>query len=307
MRTISDDGIPSTVNYQDVVKEMKREFLMVSKGTSKILHRKRISSGDGTLDVMGALNDEDKIGVVKHYFYGKDVDFLISLFSMETSEILLAITGRKLTRIRTAGATALATDILSRKDSKVLGCIGSGFQALEQIRAISQVRNIDQVLIYDLNISRMESLRDIVKKEIDVDVTLQAKVGDNFKNADIIVTATTSKTPVIADHNIGNKVHINSIGSYLPTMKETETTTVCKSRIVAVDSLEETENSCGELVDSISSGCIAKEQINEFTDLVKGDIKIREKAERSNTYFKSIGVGVEDLVIARMIFEGKLG
>lgn len=306
MRTISDDDIPDNVNYQDVVKEMRREFLMVSEGKSKILHRKRISAGDGTLDVMGAMNEVDKLGVVKHYYYGKNIDFLISLFSMETSEILLAVTGRKLTRIRTAAATGLATDILSRKDSKVLGCIGSGFQAIEQIRAISQLRDIENILINDINASRMEQTRDILKGELDADVALLPKIDDNFANADIIVTATTSRTPVIEDRFIGNRVHINSIGSYLPEMMETETVTVCSSRIVAVDSIEETANSCGELISSLSSGCISKEEINEFTDLVKGNIKIREGTARGNSYFKSIGVGVEDLVIARMLFEGKL-
>ena len=152
----------------------------------------------------------------------------------------------------------------------------------------------------------MEQTRDILKGELDADVALLPKIDDNFANADIIVTATTSRTPVIEDRFIGNRVHINSIGSYLPEMMETETVTVCSSRIVAVDSIEETANSCGELISSLSSGCISKEEINEFTDLVKGNIKIREGTARGNTYFKSIGVGVEDLVIARMLFEGKL-
>ncbi|MGC8562821.1 MAG: ornithine cyclodeaminase family protein [Thermoplasmata archaeon] len=285
---------------------MRREFLMVFNGTSKILHRKRISAGDGTLDVMGALNETDKIGVVKHYFYGKNIDFLISLFSMETSEIVLTVTGRKLTRIRTAAATGLATDILSRKDSKVLGCIGSGFQAAEQIRAITQVRHIDQIMLNDLDSSRMQYTKDILKGEVDAEVSLVPKVDSYFKNADIIVTATTSRTPVIADRNIGDGVNVNSIGSYLPEMIETETATICRSRIVAVDSIEETISSCGELIASLSSGCISKGEINEFTDLVSGNIKTREGENRTNTYFKSIGVGTEDLVVARMLFEGKL-
>jgi ornithine cyclodeaminase/alanine dehydrogenase-like protein (mu-crystallin family) len=306
MRTISDEDIPNNVNYRAVIMEMKRQFLMVSEGTSKILHRKRISSTNGTLDVMGAISEEDGIGAVKHYFYGKNIDFLVSLFSTETSEIILAITGKKLTRIRTAAATGLATDILSRKDSRLLACIGTGFQALEQIRAISQIRSIDQVLINDLNTARMKSLKDVIEEELDIEVVLQDKVGSNFSNADIIVTATTSKTPVIADQFIGNRTHISSIGSYLPEMKEIETQTICKSKIVAVDSLEETENSVGEIIDSLSSGCVSKVQINEFTNLVRGEIKIRENAERSTTYFKSIGVGIEDLTVAKMLYEGAL-
>ncbi|MEM0133860.1 MAG: hypothetical protein QXU18_01335, partial [Thermoplasmatales archaeon] len=150
MRTISDKEIPTNTDYLAVIKEMREEFIRVSRGTSKILHRQRISSESGTLDVMGALSQEENLGAVKYYFYGKGIDFLISLFSTKTSEILLTITGKKLTRIRTAAATALATDILSKNDSKVLACIGTGFQALEQVRAISQVRHIDLILINDI-------------------------------------------------------------------------------------------------------------------------------------------------------------
>jgi len=306
MKIISDENIPDTVNYRDVIGELRGQFLTVAEGKSKILHRKRVTSISGTLDVMGAISEEDKIGVVKSYFYGRNIDFLVSLFSTETSEILLAITGKKFTRIRTAAATGLATDILSRKDSRLLACIGAGFQSIEQIRAISQVRSIEEVIISDLNTSKMESLKSTVEKEMGIDAALKEKVDSDFLNADIIITATTSKTPVISDQFIGNETYINSIGSYLPEMKEIETQSICKSRIIAVDSLEETENSVGEMIDSISSGCVSKEHINEFTDLVTGKIKIRENTERATAFFKSIGVGIEDLAVAKMIYDGRL-
>jgi len=94
MKIISDENIPDTVNYRDVIGELRGQFLTVAEGKSKILHRKRVTSMSGTLDVMGAISEEDKIGVVKSYFYGRNIDFLVSLFSTETSEILLAITGK---------------------------------------------------------------------------------------------------------------------------------------------------------------------------------------------------------------------
>jgi ornithine cyclodeaminase len=303
MRTISDADIPDTVNYREIIMEMKRQFLMVSRGTAIILNRKRLISKDGVLDVMGAVNDEDKIGVVKQYFYGKNIDFLISLFSTETSEMIAVIHGKKSTRIRTAAATALATDILSRKDSRILACIGAGYQALEQMKAISQIRNIDQVLINDSDSLKMNSLKESLKKEKGMDIQLEERVGPNFRDADILVTATTSRTPVIKDEFVGDRTHINSIGSYLPEMKETETSTICKSRIVAVDSIEETRGSVGELIDLLSSGCVSIRDLNEFTDLVTDRIKIRHDSGRNNTYFKSIGVGIEDLAVAKMIYE----
>ncbi|MEM0134273.1 MAG: ornithine cyclodeaminase family protein [Thermoplasmatales archaeon] len=302
MIVINDSDIPDNLDYRVLSRELRYQFLSLSLGTSKVLYRKRLEAKRGILDVMGGIDEENRVGVVKQYFYGTQINFLVSLFSTENSDILAIFPGKKLTRIRTAAASALATDILSRSDSKVLGCIGAGYQAEEQIRAISQIRNVKRVLIDDINIERAQHFKNMIGEELGIEVEIYESVNEDFKDADIIITATTSLNPVIGDEFIGENCYINSIGSYTPEMRETELTTICKSRIIAVDSIEETSTSAGEVIDALSSGCIERNQINEFTDLVSGNIRKRASSERKNGYFKSIGVGIEDLAVARYLY-----
>ena len=302
MLVINDSDIPDYLDYRVLSGELRHQFMGLSRGTSKVLHRNRLETSHGILDVMGGIDEEYRIGAVKQYFYGRQIDFLISLFSTENSEILAVFPGRKVTRIRTATASALATDILSRADSRVLGCIGAGYQAIEQVRAISQIRNIKRILVSDVNAERLQHFKTMLEEELSIEVETSGSVNKDFKNADIILTATTSVYPVISDEFIGNNCYINSIGSYTPDMRETELSTMCKSSIVAVDSIEETSRSAGEIIVALSSGCIKRTEINELTDLVSGSIKRRVDSKSENSYFKSIGVGIEDLAIARFLY-----
>ncbi|MCL5874501.1 MAG: ornithine cyclodeaminase family protein [Candidatus Thermoplasmatota archaeon] len=302
MLVINDSDVTENTDYRTLTKELKSEFIRLREGTAKNLYRKRLESSQGILDIMGGIDEEEGVGAVKQYFYGQNINFLISLFSTRTSEILAIFPGRVVTRIRTAAASALATDILSKRDSSVIGCIGAGYQASEQVRAMSQMRTIKRVMVSDLDPEKLMAFKRMVEEQLGVEAVAKKSVDESFREADIILTATNSDVPVIRDEFIGDSCYINSIGSYTPRMREIETSTICKSRIVAVDSLEETSRNTGELIDALSSGCVDSGEINEFTDLVTENIKIRRKSERESSYFKSIGVGIEDLTIAYYLY-----
>ncbi|MCL4447276.1 MAG: ornithine cyclodeaminase family protein [Thermoplasmatales archaeon] len=302
MLVISDSDIPDDQNYRILSEELKKQFVKLGRGISKNLYRTRLETGRGILDLMGGVDEEDLVGAVKQYFYGQSIDFLISFFSTDNSEILAVFPGKKVTRIRTAAASALATDILSRKDSRVLGCIGTGYQAAEQVKAVSHVRSIERVIASDPNELRSIRFKDTIEKNLGIETLIEKEVDGSFREADIIITATTSRTPVIGDEFVRDDCYINSIGSYTPAMRELEISTICRSKIVAVDSLEETSKSTGEIVGALSSGCLKKNDINQFTDLVVGKIRSRKSASRAGSYFKSIGVGVEDLAVAKYLY-----
>ncbi len=238
MLVINDTDILDYQDYRILSREMRKEFIRLRNGTAMNLYRNRLEGRRGILDIMGGIDEEEGVGVVKQYFYGQKINFLVSLFSMDDSEILAIFPGRLLTRIRTAAATALATDILSRKDSSVLGCIGAGYQAYEQVKAISQMRPVKRIIISDLDSMKMNTLKMYIEDRLGIEAETKASVDDSFREADIILTATSSNSPVIRDEFVGNRCYINSIGSYTPDMREIETKTICKSRIVAVDSLE---------------------------------------------------------------------
>ncbi len=302
MRIISEADIPDSQDYRVLAEELRKQFLGLRNGTSKNLYRKRLETSEGILDLMGGIDQEREMGAVKQYFYGGKIDFLVSLFSTRSSEILALFPGRKLTRIRTAAASALATEILSRKDSRVLGCIGAGYQASEQINAISQVRSIKRVIIYDTNIQKQTLLSREIEDKLGLETSTPETVGGDFREADILLTATTSDHPVINSEYVDERCYVNSIGSYTPSMREVDKSVICASKVVAVDSLEETSVATGEIVDVLSSGCLRREDINELAGLVAGDAKINRKGHRDGAYFKSIGVGIEDLAVAMFIY-----
>ena len=302
MLLIGDQDIQDDQDYRVISGELKLQFIKLASGRSRNLYRTRIEGKGGILDIMGGIDDEERIGAVKQYFFGRSIDFLISLFSTETSEVLAIFPGKKVTRIRTAAASALAADILSRKDSRVLGCIGAGYQAYEQIRAVSQIRPIEKVVVADTDPSKLKFFSTGLKGKIDADIFAESEVNHKFKEADILITATTSSTPVIAEEFIGTDCYINSIGSYTPQMREIDRSTICGSTVVAVDSIEETTRSAGEIIDALSCGCIKIEEVNQFTDLVMGNVKKRKGAPREGSYFKSIGVGIEDLAVAKYLY-----
>ncbi len=302
MLVINDSDIPESQDYRALAAEIREQFVRVKRGDSVILYRNRLETKQGILDIMGGIDSVRRVGAVKQYFYGRKIDFLISLFSTETSEIRAVFQGIKVTRIRTAAASALASEILSRKESKVLGCIGAGYQAREQVRAISQIRPIKRVMAYDIDRERLSDFKKDIEEEIGLEVTTEDGVNENFRESDIILTATTSSSPVIRDDFIDNRCYVNSIGSYTPNMREIDTATICKARVVSVDSIEETSRSAGEIISALSSGCVKKEEINDFTDLVSGKIKMRSGSERKYVYFKSIGVGVEDLAVTNYLY-----
>jgi ornithine cyclodeaminase len=302
MLVISDSDILDGQDYRVLSEELKKQFIKLVRGVSKNLYRTRLETRQGILDLMGGVDEEDRVGSVKQYFYGQNIDFLISLFSTDNSEILAIFPGKKVTRIRTAAASALATDILSRKDSSVLGCIGAGYQASEQVKAISQVRSIRRVIVSDISEARLRRFKDTIEEQLGIETLAEKRVNSSFRGADIIVTATTSSTPVIGNEFVRDDCYINSIGSFTPGMREIERSTICESGIVAVDSLQETSKNTGEIMDAISSGCLERDDINQFTDLVSGKIRSRKSAERTGSYFKSIGVGVEDLAVAKYLY-----
>lgn len=306
MKIYTDEDIQDKVEYDVVIRGMREQFTKLANGISTVLYRNRIASGEGVLDVMGGIDEEAHMAAVKQYFYGRGLNFSITLFSTSNSDILATITGRKSTRVRTAAATALATDILARKDSRVMAIVGAGFQAQEQVRAVCQVRKVDTVIILDIDRSRSEKLAKALKEDVGGEIIQLATQDRSLLEADIIITATTSSVPVIEDRYVRPQAYINSIGSYTPGMKETETKTVCSSRTVAVDSITETANSTGEIIDAVEDGCLHIDQINEFKDLVRGNLKVRENSTTARTFFKSIGVGIEDLAVAKLIYEGYL-
>jgi alanine dehydrogenase len=218
-----------------------------------------------------------------------------------TGELLALMDGILLTAIRTGATSALATKYLSRKNSEILGIIGAGAQAPFQVEAISNVRAIHRMLVYDKDRKVAENFSEAVSKSLRIPVHMMATPREVVIDSDILVTVTTSTTPVFDGHHLKGGTHINAVGAYTPEMRELDDVTIGKSKIV-VDTYEGCMAESGDLLIPMRNGKLSKEDI--YADL--GEIVLAQKPGRTRedeiTLFESVGFALEDLVVARLAY-----
>ncbi len=234
----------------------------------------------------------------------------VVVMDTETGKTLAVLEGGALTAIRTGAGAGAATDILARKDSKTVAIFGAGVQARTQLEAACTIRNINKVWVYDPNEKNAAKFA----KEM-------AGMGPNPKNivvagsprealadADIISAATTSLTPVFDAADLKPGVHINGVGSYTPEMQEIPAEAIKNSKVI-VDSRSDSLAETGDLIQAIQKGIITKEHIHaEIGEILAGKKPGRDN-EMEMTYFKSVGVAVQDAMAGQLALENaiKLG
>jgi len=218
-----------------------------------------------------------------------------------TGELLALMDGILLTAMRTGATSALATKYLSRKNSETLGIIGAGAQAPFQAEAISKVRPIHRMLVYDKERKIAENFSGTVSNSLRIPVHVMASPRDVVVESDILVTVTTSTTPVFDGCHLKGGTHINAVGAYTPEMRELDDFTIGKSKIV-VDTYEGCMAEAGDLLIPIRNGKLSKENI--YADL--GEIVLGQKPARTKedeiTLFESVGFALEDLVVASLAY-----
>lgn len=224
----------------------------------------------------------------------------ISLYSGQTGQLEVVIEANALTAIKTAGSAAIATELLSRKNSSRLAIIGAGVQAFDQVLAIREVRDIRHVIVYDRNPGRAETFIDRLKATDGFNATTEAAQTADMavSQADIVCTCTTSKTPVFDGSKLPNGTHINAIGSYTPDMQEIDADTVIRSGCVFTEHVDGLWAAAGDILKPYQSGVIDRSKVTgSLGDLLVGAVSGRESEEQI-TLYESVGSAVLDLALA---------
>jgi ornithine cyclodeaminase len=205
----------------------------------------------------------------------------VVLHSGETGEPLAFVNAAAVTAIRTAAVSAVATKLLAREDASVLAIIGTGAQGRSHREAIPLVRNIAEV--------RMCGRGDSVEEAV--------------RGADIIVTATSSREPIVKREWISAGTHINAVGSSIAAARELDGATVAAASLF-VDRRESTVNESGDYLFALKEGAIGgPEHIRaEIGEILTGSADGR-KSESEITLFKSLGLAIEDLASAAFLYE----
>jgi ornithine cyclodeaminase len=222
-------------------------------------------------------------------------------FDAGSGHVSAMLEGSSLTAIRTGAGSGVAIDLLARKDSKVAAIFGAGVQGRTQLEAACAVRKIEKAWIYDSDANRAETLvKELAGKgSLPTDLEPASSPRQAVQDADIICTATTSAHPVFADADLKPGAHISAIGSYTPEMAEVPPETILRAKVF-VDSRSAVLAEAGDLIQPIRNGLIAEAHVRAEL----GEIILGRKAGRGSdseiTYFKSVGVAVQDAIAAQL-------
>jgi ornithine cyclodeaminase/alanine dehydrogenase len=225
---------------------------------------------------------------------------VIILNDVETGRVEAVLEGSYITAIRTGAVAGVATKHLARQNARNLGIFGCGVQARTQLEAVCQVREISSVLVYDSDTSRVQDF--VSKFSSQVKIQAVKRPEEVVRGSEIIVTATTSTTPVFNAVDVKPGTHINAIGAFTPDARELDDRTISKAKIV-VDSLSAALEEAGDIVIPLRQGVIRREDIwAELGEIVAGS-KPGRTTDEEITVFKSVGLGIQDAAVARLVFE----
>jgi ornithine cyclodeaminase len=229
---------------------------------------------------------------------GKDVhQGVVLLVSVETGEPLALLDASAITLVRTAAATAVATDVLARKDARTLAIIGAGTQARAHLLAIAKVRALQEVRVA----GRASAEQFVAEMAPQIDVRLvAANVRDAVRGADIVVTATSSSTPVLEGEWLEPGMHVNAIGACLPHTREVDGAAIARSRLYC-DRRESLLNEAGDFLLAQKEGAVTPQDVQgEIGEVLIGKVPGRTSPDEI-TLFKSLGMSVEDLAAAQLV------
>ncbi len=226
----------------------------------------------------------------------------VLLFSGETGEPLALMNASAVTAIRTAGVSAVATRALARADACELAVIGAGVQARSHLASISCVRPLTSARIVSRNVEHARRLVSELQASFNFPLNVVTDSRDAVAGADIVVTATTSLTPVLQREWLKPGTHINAVGTYSPRAREIDSATMASATLF-VDRRESALNEAGDYLMAAQEGVIGPASIRaELGEVLLGSFPGRTTSAEI-TLFKSLGIAIEDLAAAAYLYQ----
>lgn len=237
---------------------------------------------------------------------GKDAhQGAVMLFSRETGELLALMNASEITAIRTAAVSAVATRLLAREDARHLAIIGAGVQARTHLAALALVRSIKEARVVARNFEHAVELTREMQPKFSFPIKAVLTNEEAVRDADLIVTATSSLEPVINKDWISAGAHVNAIGTHSPNSREVDSGTMAAARIF-VDRRESALNESGDYLLAAKEGVVTPESIiGEIGELLVGS-KSGRTSPTDITLFKSLGLAIEDVACADYLYKKAL-
>jgi ornithine cyclodeaminase/alanine dehydrogenase-like protein (mu-crystallin family) len=310
MRFIDREEVARRLTYDLCIPIVRDAMIAFSRGQTRQLLRSIIPLADGRLfGVMpGAMGERSPFGAKlisvfpENFAKGRQShQGLVILFEPETGTPVCVLHAGEITAIRTAAASAVATDALARKDSHHLAILGYGEQATTHARALSKVRKLESMTIWGRLPGRARSFAETMQKELAIAATAVETVESAVVKADIICTVTSATEPILKGAWVQPGTHVNVVGSGFAGPAEVDSDLVVRSRFIA-DSREGVMVQGAEFLRAKAAGLVGNEHIvAEIGQVLAGEVEGR-RSPQEITVYKSLGHIVQDLSTAWALY-----
>ena len=310
MRFIDREEVSRRLTYEVCIPIVRDAMIAFSRGETKQLLRSLIPLAEGRVfGIMpGAMGAHAPFGAklisVFHENFARRVQShqgLVILFDPETGAPVCAVHAGEITAIRTAAASAVATDALARQDARRLAILGYGEQAQTHARAIRLVRNLESIVVWGRSPERARAFAKRLQAELTLPVVAANNVREAVAATDIICTVTAATEPILRGEWVRPGTHVNVVGSSYAGPAEIDNDLVVRSRFF-VDSREGVLQQGAEFLRAKQAGLIGDDHIvAEIGKVLAGEITGRRSAEEITVY-KSLGHIVQDLASAWALY-----
>lgn len=316
LRVLSGKDVRKALPMERAIEAMKNAFAQLSSGQANLPLRTALDvpSQDGvTLFMPAYLSDADQgngqmaVKIVSVFNHNPDkglplIHALVVVIDATTGVPAAVMDGAYLTALRTGAASGAATDLLARDDARAVAIFGAGAQGRTQLEAVCAVRSIEEVWVYDIVAEQAEAYADEMSQRLSLPVKVAEMPEDGVRRADVICTATTATSPVFDDADLRPGTHINAVGAYTPGMQEIPPETVLRAKVV-IDEREASLAEAGDLIIPLEQGLMSEDDIYaELGEIIVGEKPGRESGEEI-TFFKSVGVAVQDVAASAAVLE----
>jgi ornithine cyclodeaminase/alanine dehydrogenase-like protein (mu-crystallin family) len=301
---LSEADVKALLTMPIAIDAVENSFRRLGDGSALVHSRQRLHlPSKSYLHYMAAADGvSGYMGLKIYTSSGKGLRFLVTLFSVESGDLVALIEADFLGQMRTGAASGVATRYLARENARKLGLIGTGLQARTQLLAIAQVRKLDGIRVFGRDAGRRETFAKGMGDVLKISVSAATSAEDAVRDADIIVTSTTSTNPVLEGQWLKPGVHINAIGANFPQKRELDSEAVGRCDVIVVDSRAQSKLESGDLIQVFGEDAARWDGVKELAEIAAGKAAGRTGPNQI-TLFKSNGIATEDVVVAGRIFE----
>ena len=302
---LSESDVGRLVTIKDAMAALEALFATWGQPSTTNLPRQRAPLPGGAFNLMGAAYGAKGVHGLKAYAGVKGAQFHALLYSSLDGSLKAVIEADLFGQMRTGAASGIATRLLANAHVPTLGVIGTGKQSRMQVAAVCTVRPIRQVRVFSRTAEHREAYARSLQSELGVEVVPASSAQACVAEADVVVTITKSAEPVCRAEWLAEGAHVNVAGANSDARREVDAETVLRAAVKVTDHVAQAKEEAAEFRALVAAGKLEWSAIRELGELVTGKAKGRTSPSEL-TLFKSLGIALEDVAFAELVYERAL-